>query len=69
MASFGQALRTVAAHPEAVADRSVIREYADEMRLPPAAESRAEAVFTTVGLFLVLAIVLSALWILLRARR
>ena len=51
----------------AAAERFFILEEADGA-LPPAGASRADTVFTTVGIALLLAIGLSALWILLRGR-
>jgi hypothetical protein len=52
----------------AAAERPLIQEE-DGTVLPPAGASRADAIFTTVGTVLLMAIALSALWILLRGRR
>jgi len=74
---LGQGVWTAAAEPgqmlrpaslRAAAERFFTFEEADGATLPPAGASRAETVFTTVGIVLLLAIGLSALWILLRGR-
>jgi hypothetical protein len=75
---LGEAIWTVSAEPgyvpgpstlRAAAERSLIPAETDGLALPPAGASRAETLFTTVGMTLMLAIGLSALWILLRGRR
>jgi len=53
--------------PKALGRQPPLEEGA-ETRPPPAAVSRAETVFETTGLILVLLIVLAALWILVRKR-
>lgn len=53
--------------PRALGRRPILDEGA-EMGPPPAAEQRAQAVFETTGMFLVLVIVLAAAWILIRNR-
>ena len=74
---LGQGVWTATAEPgrmlrpaslRAAAERFFTFEEADGATLPPAGASRAETVFTTVGIVLLLAIGLSALWILLRGR-
>ena len=54
---------------EAAADRSIIQEDPDGPMLPPAGASRADTVFTTVGIVLLLILAVSFLWTLLRQRR
>lgn len=54
---------------EAIADRSIIQEDPDGLMLPPAGAARAETVFATVGIALLLILALSFLWTLLRQRR
>ena len=53
----------------AAADRSVIQEEPDGLMLPPAGASRAETVFATVGIVLLLILAISFLWTLFRQRR
>lgn len=76
--SFSQSPWTAPTVPEnglrptnlrAAAERPLIQEERDGTVLPPAGASRADAIFTTVGTVLLMAIALSALWILLRGRR
>jgi hypothetical protein len=54
---------------EAAADRSVIQEDPNGLMLPPAGASRAETVFATVGIFLLLILAIAFLWTLFRQRR
>jgi hypothetical protein len=55
---------------EAKADRSVIQEEGpDGLMLPPAGASRAETVFATVGIFLLVILAVAFLWTLFRQRR
>ncbi|MFL5190255.1 MAG: hypothetical protein ACJ8CF_13765 [Microvirga sp.] len=55
---------------EAAADRSVIQEEdPNGLMLPPAGASRAETVFATVGIFLLLILAIAFLWTLFRQRR
>jgi hypothetical protein len=55
---------------EAAADRSVIQEEdPNGLMLPPAGASRAETVFATVDIFLLLILAIAFLWTLFRQRR
>jgi hypothetical protein len=54
---------------EAAAERSIIQEDPDGPMLPPAGASRADTVFATVGIILLLILAVSFLWTLLRQRR
>jgi hypothetical protein len=54
---------------EAAADRSIIQEDPKGPMLPPAGASRAETVFATVGIVLLLILAVSFLWTLFRQRR
>jgi hypothetical protein len=54
---------------EAAADRSVIREDPGGPMLPPAGASRAEAIFATVAIALLVILAISFFWTLLRHRR
>jgi len=54
---------------KAAAGRSVIQEDPDGPMLPPAGASRAETVFATVGVFLLLILACSLLWTLYRHHR
>jgi len=54
---------------EAAADRSIIQEDPDGPMLPPAGASRAETVFATVGIFLLLILAIAFCWTLFRRRR
>ncbi|WP_230532511.1 hypothetical protein [Microvirga roseola] len=53
---------------EAAGRRPATEENGNGVMLPPAGASRAEALFSAVGIALIVAIVLSALWILIRRR-
>jgi hypothetical protein len=54
---------------KAAADRSILQEDPNGPMLPPAGASRAEMVFATVGIVLLLILAFSFLWTLLRQRR
>ncbi len=54
---------------KAAADRSILREDPDRLMLPPAGASRADMVFTTVGIALLVILAAAFLWTLLRHRR
>jgi hypothetical protein len=54
---------------EAAAGRPILQEEPNGEMLPPAGASRADAVFTIVGVALLLILAFSFLWTLLRQRR
>jgi hypothetical protein len=54
---------------KAAAGRSVLQQDPDRPMLPPAGASRADTVFTSVGIFLLLILACSFIWTLLRQRR
>jgi hypothetical protein len=54
---------------EAAADRSILQEDPGGPMLPPAGASRAETIFATVGIALLLILAVSFLWTLFRQRR
>ena len=54
---------------EAAADRSIIQEETNGLMLPPAGASRAETVFTTVGIVLLVILTISLLLTLVRHHR
>jgi hypothetical protein len=53
----------------AAGGQSFIQEEDGGATLPPAGASRAEALFTVVGTFLLLLIAITALWIMINRRR
>ncbi|HZH09497.1 MAG TPA: hypothetical protein VEZ24_03945 [Microvirga sp.] len=54
-------------NPKALGQRPVLDE-GTELGPPPAAQDRAQAVFETTGIILILVIILGGVWLLIRRR-